>query len=129
MTKVETQRRVVTAAELVNIILGIWVAISAFVLGFSHNPISRWNNIAVGIALVLVALASKWENEALEGLAVPLAIWLFSSAFVLGIHTTAFMANNASMAFVVVTAAAISEGLRLPKNPKLHRVIRRSRLL
>lgn len=114
MNTIETGKRAVTAAELANIVLGIWLVLSPFVLTFSHNTAARWNNIAVGIALVLVALAAQWENEALQGLAVPLAIWLFASPFVLGIYTAAFLANNVTMAFIVVAAAAINDGLRPP---------------
>lgn len=69
----------------------------------------------VGIGLVLVALAAEWIDGALEGLAVLLAIWLFLSPFLLGFSTSAFLANNVIMAFVVVAAAATSEGLRPPR--------------
>src|SRR5438045_7556396 len=108
MDPVEKNRATVRAAELTTILFGIWLVVSPFVLGFSHNIAGRWNNIAVGIAVVLVILAGEWENEALQGLVVPLAIWLFASPFVLHIYTAAFIANNVSMAFVIVTAGAIS---------------------
>jgi FtsH-binding integral membrane protein len=101
------------AAELVNIVIGIWIAVSPFVLGFTRT-LAEWNNIAVGIALVVVTLLGLWKDEALQALDVPLAIWLFASPFVLGFTTTAFLANNVCMAFVVVTAGAVSDGLRTP---------------
>lgn len=99
--------------ELANLILGLWVIVSPFILGF-QNPVARWSNIAVGVALVVVTLAAQRIDEALEGLVVVLAIWLFLSPFLLGFSTTAFLANNVIMAFVVVTAGASSEGLRRP---------------
>src|SRR5579864_8785157 len=46
-----------TTAEVANIAFGIWLALSPFVLGFSQNIGVTWNNICVGIALVLVAVA------------------------------------------------------------------------
>jgi len=113
MNRIQTSSRASAASELANIILGIWVAISPFILGFSH-PAARWNNVAVGIALLLVALAAEWGDKAVRGLVVPLGVWLFVSPFLIGFSTTAFVANNIIMAFVVITAGAISEGLTTP---------------
>jgi hypothetical protein len=112
---VPTNRPPSTGAEIANIVLGIWVAISPFVLGFSQNIAGKWSNISVGIALVLVAMAGAWGDEAFEGLVVPLGIWLFASPFVLGFSTTAFLANNVCLSFIVIAAGAISDGLRSPQ--------------
>lgn len=109
-------RRVPLAAELVNFLLGISVALAPFVLGFTRS-IAKWNNIAIGVALVLVALLSRWRNEVL-GLAVLVAGWLFWSPFILGFSTAAFLAANVTMAFVVIAAAASSDGLSSPKVPE-----------
>ena len=114
MNTSHTSRPASAGAELANIALGIWVALSPFVLRFTQNSAGKWSNIAVGITLVLVALASGWGDEALEGLVVPLGIWLFASPFVLGFSRVAFLANNVTMAFIVIAAGAISDGLRLP---------------
>ena len=114
MNAVQLSRRPSTGAELANIVFGIWVAVSPFVLGFSQNIAGRWSNIAVGIALVLVSLAGGWADEAFEGLVVPLGAWLFASPFVLGFWNWAFPTNNISMAFVVIAAGAISDALRPP---------------
>ena len=110
-------RRVPLGAELVNVLLGISVALAPFVLGFTRST-AKWNNIAIGIALVLVALLSRWRNEVL-GLAVLLAGWLFWSPFILGFSTAAFLAANVTMAFVVIGAAVSSDGLSLPKAPEV----------
>ncbi len=106
-------RRVPLGAELVNVFLGILVALAPFVLGFTRS-VAKWNNIAIGIALVLVALLSRWRDGVLA-LAVLLAGWLFWSPFILGFSTAAFLAANVTMAFVVIAAAASSDGLSSPK--------------
>src|SRR5579859_5098322 len=113
MNSVETSRRPSTGAQVANIVFGIWVVISPFVLGFSQKIAVKWSNIAVGIALILVSLAGEWGDEILEGLVVVLGAWLFESAFVFGFPTGAFLANNVIMAFVVIATAAMSDGLRL----------------
>ncbi len=110
-------RRVPLGAELVNVLLGILVAFTPFILGFTRST-AKWNNIAIGIALVLVALLSRWRSE-VSGLAVLLAGWLFWSPFILGFSTTAFLAANVAMAFVVIAAAASSDGLSSPKVPEV----------
>ena len=110
-----TNRRVPLGAELVNVLLGILVALAPFVLGFTRST-AKWNNIAIGTVLVLVALLSRWRNEVLA-LAVLIAGWLFWSPFILGFSTAAFLAANDSMAFVVIAAAASSDGLSLPEVP------------
>src|SRR5512142_2725268 len=91
-------RRVPLGAELVNVLLGILVGLAPFVLGFTRSR-AKWNNIAIGIALVLVALLSRWRDGVLA-LAVLLAGWLFWSPFILGFSTAAFLAANVTMAFV-----------------------------
>src|SRR5262245_62091673 len=117
METANMNRRVPFRAELVNVLLGILVALAPFVLGFTRGK-AKWNNIAIGFALVLVALLSRWRTEVL-GLAVLLAGWLFWSPFILGFSTAAFLAANATMAFVVIAAAASSDGLSSPKLPEV----------
>lgn len=41
-----------------NVLLGIWLIISPFVLGFFHLMAPVWNNVIVGIVVALVALGS-----------------------------------------------------------------------
>ncbi len=118
MTIESVNRRVPLGAGLVNILLGILVALAPFVLGFSRNE-AKWNNLAIGLALVLVALLSAWRNRVFEGLAVPLAGWLFWSPFILGFSTTAFLATNVTMAFVVIAAAASSDALGPANTPEV----------
>lgn len=111
----QMSRRAPIGSELVNILLGVWLALSPFVLGFTRNTAGEWSNLAAGIALVFVALLSGWGDEAFQGLVVPLGVWIFASPFVVGFSTVAFLANNESMAFVVIAAGAITDGLRTPE--------------
>lgn len=109
--------RVPLAAELVNVLLGILVAVAPFILGFTRSA-AKWNNIGIGIALVIVALLSRRRTELL-GLDVLVAGWLFWSPFILGFSTTAFLAVNVTMAFVVIAAAVSSDGLSSPDAPEV----------
>jgi len=42
-----------------NVILGIWLLISPFVLGFAA-PRLLWNNIILGIIIALVGISNAW---------------------------------------------------------------------
>jgi hypothetical protein len=48
--------------EWSNVIVGIWVASSPWVLGFSNNPVTTWNAVIVGLLVLCVA---GWELYAL----------------------------------------------------------------
>jgi SPW repeat-containing protein len=47
-------------ASWVNIVLGIWLIIAPFVLAYGNNPTPRWNDIIVGILVVIFA----WSRSA-----------------------------------------------------------------
>ncbi|MGB7957985.1 MAG: SPW repeat protein [Minisyncoccia bacterium] len=47
-------------------VMGAWLIVSPWVLGFSDNFLAKWTNVLCGIVLVLIAahaLSEKWENE------------------------------------------------------------------
>lgn len=74
-------------ASGLNVLLGIWLIISPFVIGYVFHHSALWNTIAVGI-LVLWFSATRALNPVrwlgLSWLNCLLAIWLIISPFVLG---------------------------------------------
>jgi hypothetical protein len=68
------------AARTLNLILGAWLFVSAFL--WTHTPADRVSCWAVGLGVVAFAIiamsipAARWVNSAL-------AVWLFVSAFAL----------------------------------------------
>jgi hypothetical protein len=74
-----------------------------------------WNNIAVGVACLLVTVLSETGSGAIQALIVPLGIWLFMSPFVLGFSRAAFVWNNVTMSFIVIGSGLVSDGLRPPE--------------
>ena len=99
-----------TAADWVNMIIAGWMVVSPAVLGFSRHA-AMWNNVAVGIALLLLNLAMlrRLETGIIPALIIFIAAWIFLSPFVLGFSKTAFLWNNVIMAFVVITGTAIGQ--------------------
>jgi hypothetical protein len=62
----------------VNILLGIWVIISPFVLGI-HSPKGIWNNVIVGIVVGILAII-RWSMHQPDGVGSTCS-WEFGSLF------------------------------------------------
>ena len=59
-------------------ILSILLGISALVLGFGNVGAVLWNNLILGVVLLVCGIA-KWYKAAFIG-----AVWVFLSPFILG---------------------------------------------
>ena len=106
------ETRKLSPFRAVQLVLGLWVIFSPFILGFSANRAAMWNNIAVGLACLFLATGSGWENGGVQALIVPLGAWLFMSPFVLGFSRAAFVLNNVIAAFHIIAVGLICEGWR-----------------
>ena len=91
----------------INSVLGIWLIISPFILGFAGNSVAEWNDIASGVAVALLALGgASWVN-------VFMGIWLIISPFVLGFAgEPTLLWNNVILGALVGTVAALVGSLR-----------------
>ena len=91
--------------DSVNIVLGLWLVISPWILQFAGLQTALGNAIVVGALIALTGLAAlvnfrQWE----EWLSIVIGLWLIASPWVLGFA----MAAAATWNFVilgVVTAA------------------------
>ncbi len=101
----EPLRRQYAWASGINILLGVWIIISPFVLAFRHSPAAAWNNVVVGFVIGLLALVRasgachqpgwSWGNAVL-------GLWLIVSPFVLGFtHLAAATVDNILVGVVV----------------------------
>jgi hypothetical protein len=99
------------AARTVNVLLGIWLFISAFV--WNHNLAQRTNTWICGVLVVIFALLAT-RAPAARFVNVVLGAWLFVSAFFLGPnHGTVW--NNALVGIAVLLLALTpSERLSMP---------------
>lgn len=93
---------------VLTILCGAWVLISPFVLGFAHAPAGLVNNVAVGIAIIVLAFAGV-RNGLLKSMNVMMGAWLYCSAFILYVPNRAFLWNNLILAGAVILAAVTSE--------------------
>jgi hypothetical protein len=88
----------------VNILLGIWVIVSPFVLA-SHSSKAIWNNVIAG-ALVGILSIIRWSihQRGWSWLNLILGIWLVISPFVFFLGGAA-MWNNVILGFIIAAFA------------------------
>ncbi len=95
-------------ARWVNLVLGVWLFISAFV--WEHTAAERTNTWILGVLCVIFAIiamsapAARWLNTALS-------IWLFISVWALPHDNIATMWNNALVAIAVFIVSLIPRGV------------------
>jgi len=92
------------AARAVNLLLGVWLFLSAF--AWNHTGAERVNTWVMGVlcaafaAIATTAATARWLNTAL-------AVWLFVSVWALPHHSLATMWNNALVAIAVFLLSLI----------------------
>jgi hypothetical protein len=102
----------VRCATVLNVLLGIWVIVSPFVLHIKCPSAVMWNNIAVGIAVLLLVLFGNLKQGVIQALIIPVATWLFASSVILDFSGLAFLWSNVLSTFAMVAATAFIGALR-----------------
>jgi hypothetical protein len=106
-----TGRQAETGGSVINVLIGIWLIISPFVVrAFDHLMNMRTNNVIVGILVALVALylASGKAKAEWMWANVILGLWLIVSPFVLGVSSIATVVWHNIIAGIVVALLAWS---------------------
>ncbi len=103
-------KRYGTSARWLNLLLGVWLFISAF--AWEHSAPERTNTWILGVLCVAFALiamttpTARWLNTALS-------VWLFVSVWALPHHVLGTMWNNALVAIAVFLLSLVpGEGER-----------------
>ncbi len=94
-------------ASWVNVVLGAWLIIAPFVLGYISGQ-AYWNSILVGIAVGVIALirvASPYGTQWLSWVNVALGVWLIIAPFVLNDTVSAAYWNDVIVGAVIVLVA------------------------
>jgi hypothetical protein len=104
------------SARIANIILGVWLFISAFI--WPHSPEQYSNTWILGALCVIfavVAIAVPWFRY----LNTALAVWLFISAFALPTVSVGTVWNNAlvAIAIFIVSLLPTERGTKYVRRP------------
>jgi uncharacterized membrane protein HdeD (DUF308 family) len=92
-------------------IMGLWELLAAFVLGYSETSAALWNDVIIGLALIIVgiwAAVSKEEatDKTLDWINVVLGVWLILAPFLLSYTPVkAALWNDILVGLVVVILA------------------------
>jgi hypothetical protein len=99
-------------ASGLNIIAGIWLIISPFVLGFTNHNGAQWDCIIVGVIVAIIAAIRTWGPPRTAWLAwvnVILGIWMIVSPWIFGVSdVNAILWNGIISGIVVIVLAAWS---------------------
>jgi hypothetical protein len=100
----------------VNILLGIWVLISPFVLTLAL-PRAIWNNVVTGIVVGILAIirVSVPNQTGWSWINALLGIWLIISPFVLGFTSGAGLWNNVILGIIIAAFALSNTASRTAK--------------
>jgi hypothetical protein len=99
-----------------NIILGIWVIISPFLVQSARLPAATWNNVIVGIVIAVLAIirTSVPRQTGWSWVNIILGVWMIISPFALGAMTTAILWNNIVLGILIALVATGSASSRAP---------------
>jgi len=92
----------------INLILGIWMIVSPWVLGYSMEATPTWNAVILGILIGVAALFALYRVMAWEEWGnVVLGLWLLISPWVLSFSSIRSAMSNAVIVGIVVAILAL----------------------
>ncbi|MFZ5461980.1 MAG: SPW repeat protein [Pseudomonadota bacterium] len=90
-----------------NLVLGLWLFVSPWVLGFTDMAMPAWNAYLMGVAIMLFAALAIYSLKAREEwMNMVFGFWLMLSPWVLGFTAQNMPALNAVITGALVTALA-----------------------
>lgn len=99
-------------ASVANIVAGVWLIASPFVLRFQGDNIAQVNHIVIGVAVALIALVRASDPDHRIGMSwtnVILGLWMVVAPFVLGYQAdNTAQTNSIIMGVVVIALGAFS---------------------
>jgi hypothetical protein len=102
----------VVVASGINLILGLWLIIAPFVLGFSGYRHSEWNCIVVGVIVATLAAIRIWGGRAASWLSwinAALGLWLIVSPWIYNnSNVNAILWNDIIVGAIIVVLGAWS---------------------
>lgn len=107
------QRTYMRTAGSLDILVGIWLIISPFLLNYSSNSTALWNDIIAGVAVIIFAATQTAQSN--RSISWPswvnllIGIWLVLAPFALGYSaSTVTMWNEILTGIVIIALAAFA---------------------
>ncbi len=101
-------------------VVGVWVVIAPFVLGYASTSAALWNDIIVGVAVVILAAASAMSKaeggvRTMDWINAVLGLWLILAPFILGYSAVTAALWSDIVAGVVILVLSVWAERELPK--------------
>lgn len=94
--------------DWVNLILGLWLFVSPWVLAYAMEPAAAWNAYIMGAAIVVFAAIAAYMPKAWEEMInTVLGVWLVLSPYFLGFASQTMIAAHTVVVGVLVTIFAV----------------------
>jgi hypothetical protein len=92
------------------VVLGAWLILSPFVLGYAHDKVGLLNNVIPGIVLILLTFASS-RNGLMRIFIILMSGWLYASAFAWAstVSKEIYLWNTLIVGLLVIFATVASE--------------------
>lgn len=114
------ERMVVRRVSGVDMLVGLWLIISPFVLGYAGNVVAMWNSIILGAIVVLLEgsreVGEGYRHSAASWVDALAGLWLIISPFVLGFSFIPEATWNHVLSGVAVVILASWSALATPHN-------------
>lgn len=104
---IERRNRTSLGTAWLDVLIGIWLMCTPFVLGFANNAAGLANNICSGVVIIVLTFASA-VNGLFRALLILMGGWLYTSGFILGVSGP-FQWNNLLLAMLTIVATVASE--------------------
>src|SRR5947209_1729350 len=104
-------------ASSLNVIAGLWLIISPFVLGYTDMTTALWNSIILGVLVAVLAgirAAYPTENVGLSWINLLFGLWLIISPFVLRFDNPRPTWNEVILGIIVGILAVWSAMAMMP---------------
>ena len=91
-------------ASGINLLAGIWLIMAPFLLGYSDFAEPTWNDVLVGVAVVIVAgvkLSKPLSAAGISWVNVILGVWLIVAPFVLSYEAQNAMWNDIVLGCII----------------------------
>lgn len=88
----------------IDMLLGLWILFSPFLLGFRHLLPAAWNNVGAGILIAVfsgIRVSVGYSQTGWSWCAAFIGLWLIISPFLLSFANTTAMWNNIIVGAVV----------------------------
>ncbi len=98
----------------INIAVGVWLLMAPIYLGYPR-PISRWNDIVVGLVLMALAIlryTHPFHRFWISWINACIGLWLIAAPFALKCDLMRAQVNDMTVGFIAFIASAISGSVR-----------------